>query len=47
VVLARFDFPQQRTYYSFTYGNVAVISLDANDVSYEIPANLGYTAGTR
>ncbi|GJF28947.1 hypothetical protein KNE206_16470 [Kitasatospora sp. NE20-6] len=31
--------------YSFTYGNVGVISLDANDVSYEIPANLGITAG--
>ncbi|WP_441246757.1 purple acid phosphatase family protein [Kitasatospora sp. McL0602] len=31
--------------YSFKYGNVGVISLDANDVSYEIPANLGITAG--
>ncbi|MER5636263.1 metallophosphoesterase family protein [Kitasatospora sp. NPDC002227] len=31
--------------YSFKYGNVGVISLDANDVSYEIPANLGLTAG--
>ncbi|MFJ4679565.1 purple acid phosphatase family protein [Kitasatospora sp. NPDC088783] len=31
--------------YSFTYGNVGVISLDANDVSYEIPANFGYTNG--
>ena len=46
-LLARFDFPQRKTYYSFTYGNVAVISLDANDVSYEIPANLGYTAGNQ
>jgi hypothetical protein len=31
--------------YSFIHGNVAVISLDANDVSYEIPANLGYSGG--
>jgi hypothetical protein len=31
--------------YSFTYGNVAVVSLDANDVSYEIPANLGISGG--
>ncbi|MER8184730.1 metallophosphoesterase family protein [Kitasatospora sp. NPDC094015] len=31
--------------YAFKYGNVGVISLDANDVSYEIPANLGITAG--
>ena len=29
--------------YSFTYGNVGVIALDANDVSYEIPANFGYS----
>ncbi|MFI1517503.1 purple acid phosphatase family protein [Kitasatospora cineracea] len=31
--------------YSFTYGNVGVISLDANDVSYEIPVNFGLTNG--
>ncbi|MFF3496193.1 purple acid phosphatase family protein [Streptomyces sp. NPDC002795] len=31
--------------YSFTYGSVGVIALDANDVSYEIPANKGYTDG--
>ncbi|MEU6079743.1 metallophosphoesterase family protein [Streptomyces sp. NPDC047108] len=31
--------------YSFTYGNVGVVALDANDVSYEIPANQGYTDG--
>ncbi|MEV1083539.1 metallophosphoesterase family protein [Streptomyces sp. NPDC050211] len=31
--------------YAFTYGNVGVVALDANDVSYEIPANLGYTDG--
>jgi hypothetical protein len=31
--------------YSFRYGNAIFISLDANDVSYEIPANLGYSGG--
>ncbi|WP_180268652.1 metallophosphoesterase family protein [Streptomyces sp. Ru87] len=31
--------------YSFTYSNVGVVALDANDVSYEIPANRGYTGG--
>ncbi|MGW1726137.1 purple acid phosphatase family protein [Streptomyces sp. NPDC002306] len=31
--------------YSFVYGNVGVVALDANDVSYEIPANRGYTDG--
>ncbi|MDQ0940523.1 metallophosphoesterase family protein [Streptomyces sp. V1I1] len=31
--------------YSFVYGNVGVVALDANDVSYEIPANKGYTDG--
>ncbi|AVH56314.1 MULTISPECIES: purple acid phosphatase family protein [Streptomyces] len=31
--------------YSFTYGNVGIVALDANDVSYEIPANKGYTDG--
>ncbi|MET9849973.1 purple acid phosphatase family protein [Streptomyces ossamyceticus] len=31
--------------YSFVYGNVGVVALDANDVSYEIPANLGHTNG--
>jgi hypothetical protein len=44
---ARFDFPGPQTYYSFTYGNVGVISLDANDVSYEIPANFGYSGGAQ
>ena len=33
--------------YSFTYGNVAVLSLDANDVSYEIKANTGYSGGAQ
>jgi Calcineurin-like phosphoesterase len=46
----RIDFPGNGpsvcpgTYY-FTYGNVAFISLDPNDVSYEIPANFGYSHG--
>jgi hypothetical protein len=31
--------------YSFVYGNVGFVALDANDVSYEIPANFGYTDG--
>ncbi|GAA2459043.1 metallophosphoesterase family protein [Streptomyces glaucus] len=31
--------------YTFTYGNVGIVALDANDVSYEIPANLGYSDG--
>jgi Purple acid Phosphatase, N-terminal domain/Calcineurin-like phosphoesterase len=46
---ARFDFPggAAQTYYSFTYGNVGFIALDANDVSYELPANLGYSGGAQ
>ncbi|MFB8118089.1 MULTISPECIES: purple acid phosphatase family protein [unclassified Streptomyces] len=31
--------------YSFTHGNVGVVALDANDVSYEIPANFGISDG--
>lgn len=34
-------------YYSFVYGNVGIVSLDANDVSFEIPANNGYTGGAQ
>lgn len=50
--LARLDFPGNGpkncpSVYSFTYGNVAVLSLDANDVSYEITANTGYSAGAQ
>jgi hypothetical protein len=43
----RFDFggTDKTTYYSFTYGNVGFIALDANDVSYELPANFGYSGG--
>jgi hypothetical protein len=49
---ARLDFPGNGpsacpSAYSFTYGNVAVLSLDANDVSYEIKANTGYSGGTQ
>ena len=33
--------------YSFIYGNVAVISLDANDLSAEIQTNTGYSAGAQ
>ncbi|GAA3808103.1 purple acid phosphatase family protein [Streptomyces phyllanthi] len=50
--LARFSLPESGFdprkapgVYAFTYGNVGVVSLDANDVSYEIPANFGYTGG--
>ncbi len=50
--LARMQFPTNGparcpSVYSFTYGNVAVLSLDANDVSYEITANTGYSGGTQ
>ncbi|MGI8663465.1 MAG: purple acid phosphatase family protein [Acidimicrobiales bacterium] len=31
--------------YSFRYGNIGVVSLDANDISEEIPSNAGYTGG--
>ena len=50
---ARWDFPGQvtsskpPTYYSWIYGNVGFLSLDANDVSFEIPADLGYTGGAQ
>ncbi|WP_328937577.1 metallophosphoesterase family protein [Streptomyces tauricus] len=40
-----FDAKNSPGVYSFTYGNVAVVALDANDVSYEIPANKGYSEG--
>jgi hypothetical protein len=50
--LARMDFPDNGpaacpSAYSFVYGNTAVLSLDANDVSYEIKANTGYSGGTQ
>jgi hypothetical protein len=48
----RFDFPGNGPSacpgtYLFRYGNAAFISLDANDVSYEIPANNGYSGGAQ
>nr|WP_245577389.1 metallophosphoesterase family protein [Actinoplanes globisporus] len=33
--------------YRFVYGNVAVISVDANDLSYEIQTNTGYSGGAQ
>ncbi|MCG7592696.1 metallophosphoesterase [Mycobacterium sp. C3-094] len=50
--LARLDFPGNGpaacpSVYSFVYGNVAILSLDANDVSYEITANTGYSDGSQ
>jgi len=38
---------EDQTYYSFTYGNVAFLALDANDVTYEYTANHDYTAGAQ
>jgi len=52
-IYSRFDFPGGVTsstppvYYAWTYGNVGFLSLDANDVSFEIPANLGYSGGAQ
>ncbi|MFJ8086000.1 purple acid phosphatase family protein [Streptomyces sp. NPDC096205] len=50
--LARFSLPDSGFdprlapgVYTFTYGNVGVVALDANEVSYEIPANFGYSGG--
>ncbi|UGT39790.1 metallophosphoesterase [Nocardia yamanashiensis] len=50
--LARLDFPGNGpaacpSAYSITYGNLAVLSLDANDVSYEIRSNFGYSGGSQ
>jgi hypothetical protein len=50
--LARFALPGggpagAPSVYAFRYGNVAVLSLDANDVSYEISANTGYSGGAQ
>jgi Calcineurin-like phosphoesterase len=33
--------------YSFTYGNVGIVSVDANDLSYEIQGLLGYSHGAQ
>ncbi|MER7978179.1 metallophosphoesterase family protein [Streptomyces sp. NPDC095817] len=40
-----FDAKRAPGVYSFVYGNVGIVALDANDVSYEIPANKGYSDG--
>jgi hypothetical protein len=50
--LDRLDLPQNGpsvcpSVYSFVYGNVGVISVDANDLSFEIPTNLNYSAGAQ
>ncbi|WP_375480682.1 purple acid phosphatase family protein [uncultured Jatrophihabitans sp.] len=50
--LARLDLPTNGpkgcpSVYSFVYGNVAVISVDANDLSYEIQTNTGYSRGAQ
>ncbi|MGC0363201.1 3',5'-cyclic AMP phosphodiesterase CpdA [Rhodococcus sp. 27YEA15] len=49
---ARLDQPENGptgcpSVYSVVYGNVAVLSLDANDISYEIKANTGYSGGAQ
>jgi len=48
----RLDFPkngpsQCPSVYSFSYGNVGIISVDANDLSYEIQGLLGYSQGAQ
>lgn len=48
--LKRLDLPRNGpsrcpSVYSFRYSNVAVLSLDANDLSQEIPTNAGYSGG--
>ena len=44
----RFAQPTEgQAYYSFTYGNVAFLALDANDVNYEYQANLNYSGGAQ
>lgn len=48
--LARMHLPtptEGHPYYAFRHGNVGFIALDANDVSYEIPHNLGYADATQ
>jgi len=50
--LARLNFPGNGpptcpSVYSIVHGNVAVLSLDANDVSYEIRTNSGYSGGAQ
>jgi purple acid phosphatase-like protein/calcineurin-like phosphoesterase family protein len=47
---ARWSFPDNGPHgsvavYSFIYGNVGVIALDTNDISFELDVNRGYTGG--
>ena len=49
---ARLDLPRNGpsacpSVYSVPYGNVGVVSVDANDLSTEIPTNAGYSAGSQ
>jgi hypothetical protein len=49
---ARLDLPRNGPHtcpsvYSFIYGNVGVLSVDANDLSYEIQTNTGYSGGAQ
>jgi hypothetical protein len=49
---ARLDLPkngpsQCPSVYSVVYGNVGVVSIDANDLSQEIPTNAGYSGGAQ
>lgn len=49
---ARLDLPRSGpsscpSVYRFVYGNVGVISVDANDLSHEIQTNLGYSGGAQ
>ncbi|MFJ4650273.1 metallophosphoesterase [Nocardia sp. NPDC088792] len=51
-IMSRLDLPGSGpagcpSVYSFTYGNVAILSLDANEVSYQVQANLGYSGGAQ
>lgn len=50
--LARLDLPQNGpstcpSVYSFVYGNVGIVSVDANDLSHEIATNTGYSGGAQ
>ena len=50
--LARWDFPDNGPaegvgVYSFVYGNVGVVALDTNDITFETTANRGYTGGAQ
>ena len=49
---ARLDLPRTGpagcpSVYSVVYGNVGIVSLDANDLSTEIPTNAGYSGGAQ